>query len=348
MQRKMGLAFAMILAGMTAATTAQPQPLSPPPQPLANPTTEAKRVLGKVLFFEEQLSLSNTVSCATCHVSGRGGGDPRLVRNPGPDGIFNTPDDRFGSPGVIHADGANDYVRDALFGLTPQVTSRAANSPINAAYAQDTFWDGRARAQFVDPETGQVAIQNGGGLESQAVNPPLSVGEMAHEGVAWNDVNGKLARVRPLDLATNIPADVATALAGNPGYPELFRRAFGDTQITARRIAFAIAAYERTLISNQSPWDSFAAGVPGGADAEPGPGQGDLPGAVRGVSYAAGVLESDVQEHWAAAATGGPGPTDRDGEPRGPREVQGSLGAERGREGVIHAQRAVHDAAAGD
>jgi hypothetical protein len=45
-----------------------------------------------------------------------------------------------------------------------------------------------------------------------------------------------------------------------PDYPELFRRAFGDTAITAQRIAFAIATYERTLISNQTPWDAFRDG----------------------------------------------------------------------------------------
>src|SRR4051812_31959769 len=73
--------------------------LPPVPQPVENPITEPKRVLGKILFFEEQISSSNTVSCATCHVTARGGADPRLARNPGPDGVLNTPDDRIASPG---------------------------------------------------------------------------------------------------------------------------------------------------------------------------------------------------------------------------------------------------------
>ena len=37
-------------------------------------------------------------------------------------------------------------------------------------------------------------------------------------------------------------------------------RAFGTTDISARRIAFAIATYERTLVANQTPWDAFIAG----------------------------------------------------------------------------------------
>ncbi len=37
----------------------------------------------------------------------------------------------------------------------------------------------------------------------------------------------------------------------------MFEQAFGDQAITAGRIAFAIATYERTLIPDQTPWDSF-------------------------------------------------------------------------------------------
>ena len=245
---------------MTVAWAALP----PVPVPPANPITEPKRVLGKALFFDEQMSMSNTVSCATCHVSGRAGADPRLARNPGNDGVLNTPDDKIASPGVIHSTASNDYVRDAIFGLAPQVTGRAANSPIDAAYAPELFWDGRASGQFVDPENGQVAIVNGGALESQCVNPPVSAAEMGHDSVVWSEITAKLGRVQPLDLATNIPPDVASALAGRPGYPELFRRAFGDPQITARRIAFALATYERTLIADQTPWDRTQAGQSGG------------------------------------------------------------------------------------
>jgi cytochrome c peroxidase len=232
----------------------------PVPVPVENPITEAKRVLGKVLFFDEQLSQSNTVACASCHVMSRGGADPRLARNAGLDGILNTPDDIVASPGVIHSDGANSYVRDPVFGLAPQITGRAAPSPIDAAYAVDSFWDGRARSQFVDPQTGVVAIVSGGALESQCVNPPMSSVEMAHEGIDWTQIIAKLGSVRPLDQATNPPPDIAAALQDKPSYGQLFERAFGDSQITSKRFAFAIAAYERTLIADQTPWDRFQAG----------------------------------------------------------------------------------------
>lgn len=241
-------------AGMLAVA------LPPVPAPQGNPITEAKRVLGKILFFDEQLSTANVVSCATCHVTGVAGTDPRLARHPGDDGVANTADDILGSPGIVKSDVDNDYVRDTIFGNGPQVTGRAANSVINAAFAPNLFWDGRATGQFIDPQTGTVALANGGALESQSVAPPVNDVEMAHAGYDWDRLSAKLARVNPLDLATGVQSDVAAALATKPDYPELFRRAFGDTAITARRIAFALATYERTLISDQAPYDRFLAG----------------------------------------------------------------------------------------
>jgi cytochrome c peroxidase len=250
------------LAAITLGAYLAHAEVPPVPVPPGNPITENKRVLGKVLFFDEQLSSTNAVACATCHVAGRAGTDPRLARNPGPDLLINTPDDKVASPGIIRSALNSDFVRDSVFGLNPQITGRAANSVINAAFAPSLFWDGRATPQFIDPQTGQTVLLNGGALESQSVAPPLSDVEMAHAGLQWGEITAKLAQVRPLDLATNLPADVAGALAGNPGYGELFRRAFGDTQISARRIAMAIATYERTLITDQTPWDAFRAGNP--------------------------------------------------------------------------------------
>jgi cytochrome c peroxidase len=234
--------------------------LPPVPVPPENPITEPKRVLGKILFFDEQLSADSTVSCATCHTMTAAGSDLRRARNPGPDGLLNSPDDIIASPGVIRSDALENYIRDSVFGTNRQITGRTANSPINLAFAIDTFWDGRARQRFTDPVTGAIVVNNGGGLESQVVAPPLSGVEMGHDGIVWSEVTGKLAGARPMALATNLTTDMAAALSDNPGYGELFRRAFGDTQITAARIALAIATYERTLIADDTPWDRFQAG----------------------------------------------------------------------------------------
>ncbi|MCC6322599.1 MAG: hypothetical protein IT438_14315 [Phycisphaerales bacterium] len=247
---------------MTVAGWAQPlpPPLPAPPVPPENPITEPKRVLGKVLFFDEQLSADSTVSCATCHTMERGGSDTRRARNPGPDSLVNTPDDVFGSPGVVRSDALENYLRDAVFGVNRQITGRAANSPINAAFAPDLFWDGRARSTFRDPVTNAVVIASGGGLESQTVAPPVNSVEMGHDGIPWSEIAAKLNKAQPLALATDLPPDLAAALVGDPTYPDLFAAAFGDGAITAARIAMAVATYERTLVSNQSPWDRFRNG----------------------------------------------------------------------------------------
>lgn len=250
-----------LLDGFGAAQ-AQAPGLPPVPVPPENPITEDKRVLGKILFWEERLATDNAVACGTCHVMGRSGTDPRRAAHPGPDGQFGTPDDIFGSPGIARRDEERRPVVDPVFGTNRQITARSAPAAIEAAYAPELFWDGRAGRTFVDPETGQTRIVNGGSLENQALGPLLSPVEMAHEGRGWADVAAWLRRVEPLGSATRLPLDVTNAIVARPSYPELFAAAFGDPAINAERIAFAIATYERTLIPNQTPWDRFVAGDP--------------------------------------------------------------------------------------
>lgn len=253
--------LAVVLAAVGGVAFAA---LPPVPQPVGNPSTEQKRILGKILFFDEQLSATNTMACATCHVIGRAGSDPRQATNPGPDNLLNTPDDRRASPGVIRSDINMNYLPDSVFDLQPQVTPRTANSPINAAYAPELFWDGRASGTFKDPVSGQVVLASGAALESQSVNPPMSTSEMAHDGIDWAAITAKLEHVRPLDLATNHPGDIAARMASSPSYADLFTDAFGDSQITAARIGMAIAVYERTLIADDTPWDRTQNGQPNG------------------------------------------------------------------------------------
>ncbi len=231
--------------------------------PAENPFSEAKRVLGKLLFYEEQLSADNTIACATCHIPAAGGADPRLAVHPGPDGVLGNADDLNTSPGVIRADAASSYDPDPIFGLDRQLTGRAANPSIMAMFADELFWDGRATSRFEDPETGETVIASGGALESQAVGPIVSDIEMAHMDMEWETVTAKLEEAVPWALASDHPADVAAVLESEPGYPELFADAFGDDAITAARIGMAIATFERTLLADDTPWDRFIAGQAG-------------------------------------------------------------------------------------
>ena len=259
--------FALVLRLMVCASlamlfaaAASAQGLPPIPVPPENPVTPAKAVLGKILFWDEQLSSDHTVACGTCHLPAFGGSDGRPGRHPGPDGESGTADDIFGSLGMVHLDMNLDSVDDPIFGLDPQVTMRSAPSFLTTQWAPELLLDGAAASSFIDPQTGLISIVSGGALESQAIRPVLSSVEMGHVGRTWEDVSAKLVAARPLELASNLPPDVSAALASDPSYPDLFSTAFGDPAITAERIAFAIATYERTLVPDQTPWDRFVAG----------------------------------------------------------------------------------------
>lgn len=87
-------------------------------------------------------------------------------------------------------------------------------------FSIDQFWDGRA-----------------GGLEEQAKGPLINPIEMGftHEGI--------VSRVR----------EVA-------GYRRQFAAVFGTEEVTIDLVAQSLAAFERTLLSGNSPFDRFTAG----------------------------------------------------------------------------------------
>jgi len=90
-----------------------------------------------------------------------------------------------------------------------------------------SFWDNRAES-----------------LEEQALEPILSFEEM-----------------RGHAFAEELTIDSVTArLEAIPEYRQMFRAAFDTDEIDGEQIAKAIAAFERTLIANNSPFDRFARG----------------------------------------------------------------------------------------
>ncbi len=112
-------------------------------------------------------------------------------------------------------------------GVEGRVGNRKAPSVVNLAYPTKPhfFWDGRAAT-----------------LEEQAVGPMMNHSEM---GNAEPEV--VLARLRSIQ-----------------GYRQAFTRAFGDDRIDLNRVAKAIADYERTRMSGDSPWDRWQAKMDAG------------------------------------------------------------------------------------
>lgn len=257
------LLSALALAPRIVAAQGGPPPLPPlgaPPIPASNPQTPAKIALGQALYWDEQLSITGTVACGTCHMPRAGGNEPRTAQpngasvHPGGDQAFGTADDIVGSMGVANHDASGLYQRSSLFGMAPQVGTRQSQSAINAAYPTSLFWDGRAGTAFVDPITQTTLIANGGALENQALGPVVNSVEMAHTARTLIDVGTRVASVRPLRLSPLIPPALASWIAGRD-YPALFAEVFGSSEVTPARIAMAIASYERSLVANQTPHD---------------------------------------------------------------------------------------------
>jgi cytochrome c peroxidase len=105
-------------------------------------------------------------------------------------------------------------------GSTGNKLGRNTPHVYNLAWSTVLFWDGRA-----------------GSLEEQALGPIAAPGEM------------------------NLPIPEAVArLQAIPGYREQFSKVYGAEGIKAETLGKAIAAFERTLVSRNSPFDRHLAG----------------------------------------------------------------------------------------
>ena len=107
--------------------------------------------------------------------------------------------------------------RTRSMGMGGTMGERNAPAIQNVAWDHFFFWDARALS-----------------IELQAFAPVTGHAEM---GSNWNKVAERLRRI--------------------PAYPPLFAAAFGDGAIDSMRVAFALAQFERTMISLSSRFDRY-------------------------------------------------------------------------------------------
>ena len=136
-------------------------------------------------------------------------------------------DPRLSSTGTVSCASCHNTMlggednRPNSMGVNGQTGGRSAPTVWNSAFNKVQFWDGRAAS-----------------LEEQAAGPVTNPIEMGMK--SWDDV---VARLKSID-----------------GYQAYFDKAFGKNSISKDSATKAIAAYERTLITPNSPYDKFAKG----------------------------------------------------------------------------------------
>jgi len=136
-------------------------------------------------------------------------------------------DPRFSSTGTVSCNSCHNIMeggddsRDFSMGVHGKTGGRNAPTVWNSAFHSVQFWDGRAAL-----------------LEDQAKGPVSNPVEMG-----MKDVETAMARVRKI-----------------PGYQPVFEKAFGKNSMTVDNAAKAVAAFERTLITPNSPYDKYVKG----------------------------------------------------------------------------------------
>ncbi|MEW5684192.1 MAG: cytochrome c peroxidase [Pseudomonadota bacterium] len=192
----MALVLSLLAGAVLTAAAARPRPfdwglppgVAPPPVPADNPMSPAKVELGRRLFYDADLSVNGTMSCATCHEQHRGFTDSNRTR-----------------PGVHGDPGRRNIMTLAGVG-----------------YFRVLTWANPAETD----------------LERQVATPVLGLNPV-EMGMAGQE------------------AELARRLGADGCYRQMFARAFpeADGRIDLGTVGKALAAFQRTLIAFDTPWD---------------------------------------------------------------------------------------------
>ena len=195
--------------------------------------------LGRLLFWDPILSGTRDTSCATCHHPDFAYADGRdLSRGTGSVGLGSKRVDvsrgqipvvKRNSPTILNVafNGVDDDDDDDDGDRRGRQRFDGTPLTVNQARAP-MFWDSRVRS-----------------LETQALEPIKALEELrGHAYPEAEAVDTVVARIRKI-----------------PEYVALFQEAFGPgTTVDGPRIGDAIAAFERSLVAMNSPFDRFRAG----------------------------------------------------------------------------------------
>ncbi len=206
------------------------------PQDPNNPVTAKKVELGQLLYHETGLLVNNvrpegrfTASCASCHHAGAGFQAGR-VQGTGEGGIG------------FSNNGANRTNHSAYMIEELDVQPIRTPSAMNGAYQIVNLWNGQFGA--TGPNTGTEA--------RWAMGTPIETNFLGYEGLETQAIAGlKVHRMGDID---------STLAVTHPTYTQLFAQAFPGQPIDREHAGLAIAAFERTMLSNQAPFQRWLRG----------------------------------------------------------------------------------------
>lgn len=208
------------------------------PQDPLNPITAEKVMLGRLLFHETGLGQDaiqqmgeGTFSCASCHFAGAGFQAGRVQ------GI--------GEGGLGIGRKGEGRVRNNLY-KPEQLDVQPVRTPtaMNGAYQKNMLWNGQFGATGLNEGTEEQWISD----------TPIATNFLGYEGLEVQAIAGLGVHRLKIDRI----------LLEELGYLPLFDLAFGNVaegdRYTKEHAGLAIAAYERTVMANESPWQKYLRG----------------------------------------------------------------------------------------
>lgn len=212
------------------------------PQDPNNPLTPAKVELGKLLFHETGLGVNpndavslQTYSCASCHFAGAGF-QAGIKQGIGEGGIG------FGVNGEARFHNP-DYAPSDM-----DVQPLRSPSAMNGAYQKNHLWNGQFGATGVNSGLSDLWA------DLEGTDSPLQVNALGFEGLETQAIAG--LGVHRMDCTPE--------MVEGGGYKSMFDAAFPDVPTPERyelqQAGLAIAAYERTVLANQAPFQEWLHG----------------------------------------------------------------------------------------
>lgn len=205
------------------------------PQDKENWLSSEKVELGKLLFHETGLATNPiqtegllTFSCASCHHA-QAGFQAGTRQSIGDGGVG------FGNSGESRSKS------DFYSSFEPDAPSIRSPSILNIAYQTNVLWNGQFGASGV----------NEGTEEMWTLNTPKEDNFLGFEGVETQAISSiELHRMEPEISLCN----------SNSQYLSMFQESFPNEPITDITVGLALAAYERTVLANEAPFQQWLKG----------------------------------------------------------------------------------------